>query len=534
MKIDKRLYKTFLEEMDALDNFRMAYASLRPGVSLDQEDPDVRRLIEAMAIFTARTRLAGTREINARHRQILLQYFPFLLTPLPAMAMAQAVPTGQLAEAVFFPKGSEFVIAPESGGSAFFRTLRDLRILPVLITNLKLLQRDNGVRIALRIRAAFKREDTIGGLNFFINHLNNYDASQLVLFQLKHHLQQVSVVFDKKVDETTRGLPCSVSFGMPQEAGMDAMHPLEKERRFFHFPWQELFLNVQVPQPPGSWQKFTLCFDVDDQWPRNLMLDHEVFQPFAVPLENLRKAPAQPLSYDGTRESSAIVNPDIEYGFKLQSIQGVYEVTSEGMTPVKPGIISGTAPSYETEEVTDNQGRKHHRLNLHFPQAFETPKTIVAEAHWHQPWFSETIAQRLSVLPFSRSVVSLKWELPIEITPHAEPYFQDSIEGFLHFITLTNQATLGHEDLLDVIRPLGILRHPSYQQIGELLSAVRIEKTAQQRHGATGLLLHRYVLQFDEHDATLDPLMEPFLEHLETILDTWISGAKIEVRKETT
>ena len=75
--------------------------TLRPGVPLDQEDPDVRRLIEAMAIFTARTRLAGTRHINARHRQILLQYFPFLLTPLPAMALAQAVLTGQLAEAVF-------------------------------------------------------------------------------------------------------------------------------------------------------------------------------------------------------------------------------------------------------------------------------------------------------------------------------------------------------------------------------------------------------------------------------------------------
>ncbi len=115
MKIDEGLYKTFLEEMNALETFRIAYASLHPGVPLDREDPDVRRLIEAMALFSARTRLAGTRNITATGRRIFQQYFPFLLAPLPSMSILQAQPTRQLVETVFYPKGSEIAVSPESG-----------------------------------------------------------------------------------------------------------------------------------------------------------------------------------------------------------------------------------------------------------------------------------------------------------------------------------------------------------------------------------------------------------------------------------
>ena len=55
------LQKAFLEEMHALDNFRMAYAAEHPSTPLDRDDPDVRRLMEAMAFFTARTRIVGLR-----------------------------------------------------------------------------------------------------------------------------------------------------------------------------------------------------------------------------------------------------------------------------------------------------------------------------------------------------------------------------------------------------------------------------------------------------------------------------------------
>jgi len=194
MRIDEGLYKIFLEEMNSLENFRIAYASLHPGVPLDREDPDVRRLIEAMALFSARTRLAGSRNISAVSRRIFQPFFPHLLAPIPSMAILQALPSRQFVEPVIFPEGSEWIFSPESGGGAVFRILGDLRILPIQLTRFSMMLRDRGFRIALRFGAFFARSEDIGQLSFFINHLNNYESSQTVLFSLKRHLRGVSVL----------------------------------------------------------------------------------------------------------------------------------------------------------------------------------------------------------------------------------------------------------------------------------------------------------------------------------------------------
>ncbi len=531
MRIDESLYKTFLEEMTALENFRIAYASLHPGVPLDREDPDVRRLIEAMALFSARTRLAGSRNISATSRRIFQQFFPYLLAPMPSMAILQAVPSRQFVEPVVFPKGSEMILSPESGGGAIFRTLTDLRILPVSLSKFSMLLREKGFRIALRFSAAFPRSEEIGRLSFCINHLNNYESSLAVLFHLKGHLKKASVLFDEKADETSSGIPCEVSFGMPQEEDSLA-HPLQKARIFFHFPWQEVFLNVQVPKVSGSWSDFTILLDLDAGWPRKLVLNQDVFQSFAVPIVNLRQGMAQPIMCDGTQERYTIRHPDMDSGFEVHSVQGVYEVAKEGMAFIKPGILSGSAPSYETEEERDNQGRKHHYLHLHFPKAFEKSRTIATEALWFQPWFTEKFSERLTVTPYSRRTVGLKWNLLVNPIPHAENLFQDSIEGFLHFLTLTNRETLGRDDLMDILQVMGISRQKQLQALSELLVDVRIEKSPLRDSRFSGQLKYRYILRFREYDPSRESLMEVFLTQVEKILNAWISGAKIEVMKE--
>lgn len=532
MKIDESLYKTFLEEMNALENFRIAYASMHPGVSLDREDPDVRRLIEAMALFSARTRLAGSRNISATSRRIFQQFFPYLLAPLPSIGILQAQPTRQLVETVFYPKGSEIAVSPESGGAAIFRTMGDLRILPISLAKFSiLLKQDRGFRITICLSASFARTEEIGRLSFIINHLNNYEASQMVLFNLKRHLRRASVIFNEKATETSSGDPCDVSFGMPQ-GDDDFTHPLQKERIFFHFPWQELFINIDIPQAPPSWSEFTICLDLSPGWPKNLVLNQDVFQLFAIPIINLRQAMAMPVICDGVQESYTIRHPNIENGFELHSVKGVYEVTKEGMTFIKPGILSGTAPSYETEELRDNQGRKRHYLHLHFPEAFEKPGTIATEALWLQPWFTEKLTQRLAVTPFSRRTSGLKWDLLVNPVPHTENLFQDSIEGFLHFLTLTNRETLSRDGIMDILQVMGVTRQSKFQTLCELIVDVRIEKSPLQDENFPGLLKQRYILRFRDYDPSREPMMEIFLTHVENILNAWISGAKIEVQRE--
>lgn len=534
MKIDEGLYKTFLEEMNALENFRIAYAALHPGISMDREDPDVRRLMEAMALFSARTRLAGARQIGAVNLRIFRQYFPYLLAPLPSMAVVQAVPSRQFVEPLFFPKGAEIAVSPESGGTAIFQTMDELRVFPVRLSRYQMmtLPSGRGFRLCLQLNASFARGEELGDVKFLINHLNNYEASQRVFYTLQRHLKRAFVVYDERVTETSSGAAASISFGA--SAGDDAEHPLEKERQFFHFPWQGLFMKVEIPQARRSWTECTICLEIAPGWPRNLVLNQDVFQLFTVPVINRRKSTAQPITCDGTKEDYAIRHPETESGFELHSIQGVFEVAKEGMRFVKPGILSGSAPSYETEELTDSEGNRRHVLKIYFPEAFEQPKTITTEALWFQPWFSERISQRCSVSPFARSTVGLKWELPVNPVPHAGNQFQNTTEGFLHFLALTNRETLNKDDLLDILQTLGVGRQRAFQAFCELLTGIRVEKIPMHDTHVSGLVKQRYILSFRTYDASREPLMDVFLAHVENILNAWLSEARIEVAKEMT
>jgi type VI secretion system protein ImpG len=532
MKTDDNLYKLFLEHMHELENFRMSYAALHPATPLDREDPDVRRLTEAMAYFAARTHMAGIRNIVDFRRRIFQQFFSYLLTPLPAMGIIRPKLTGQFSEPVSLPKGSEIALSSETKGSAMFRTLHDLRILPLSLVELKMLLLPNrGFRVLLSLRAPYSRSDDIGHLRFHINHLDDYQASLRVLHALKKHMRKASVVFDEKVSEETRGTPCEVSFGAPRDMDEEEWpHPLQKQRFFFHFPQQELFLTVQLPSQVRNWREFTIFFDLDSQWPRSMMLNQDVFQLFAVPIANLNRAMAQPVLSDGTRERYAIRHPEPEYKFHFHSTKGIYRVKDNSMVPMRAGILSGGSGSYEIEESVDSAGVRRNWLTLHFPEAFQEPQTIAIDALWLQPWFSEALGERLQAETFDRNIVGLNWELIGNIVPHAVNTFQAEMEGFLHLLTLRNKSALNLDDLQGMLQTLGSVHQGQFKRAYDLLTEVKVVETPLNKSGTPGMVKLVYQLHFKDFDASLLALVETFAAHVKSILDSWISEATVEVK----
>lgn len=534
MKTDDNLYKVFLEHMHELENFRMSYAAMHPAIPLEREDPDVRRLTEAMAYFAARTHLAGIRNIIEFRRRIFQQFFSYLLTPLPAMGMMRAKLTGQFSEPVSLPKGSEIAVSSETKGTAIYRTLHDMLILPLSLTEMKMLLLPNkGYRVVLVLNAPYARNDDIGILRFHINHLDDFQASLRVLHNLKKHLRRASVVFDENVTEETRGAQCEVSFGPPEDDEDEEWpHPLQKERWFFHFPHRELFLNVHVSSQPRNWNQFTLCFDLDAHWPRSLVLNEDVFQLFAVPIVNLNSGMAQPIICDGTRERYPIRHPEPEYNFGLHSVVGVYQIEKGSMVPMRAGILSGGSGSYELEETTDSDGVKRHWLAPHFPETFEEPRTISIDARWLQPWFSEALRERLMAATYNRNIVGLEWQLVGDIVPQAENTFQAEMEGFLHLLTLKNKSAFNVDDLLGMMQTLGSVHQGQFKRAYDLLTDVKVEEAPLNKGGMGGLLKVVYYLHFKDFDQSLLPLVETFVTHVNNILTSWVSEAIVEVRME--
>lgn len=539
MRMDERLYKAFLEELDALEDFRLSYTAAHPSVPLDREDPDVKRLTEAMAFFGARSRLAAVSHILSLRQRVFRQFFSYLLSPLPVMGLLQASPTGQFVEAVTLPRGTEFVVTTPKNEQAFFQILSDLTILPLFLKGVTMLLRPKrGFRLLMRLHTPYPRNDPIGFLRFHINHLNDFQDSLRVLDALRKHLTRAAVVFNTDADETTVGETCPVSFGPADPAqeepdGSESIfHPMERERLFFHFPQQELTLNVKCPSPPRNWRHFTLCLDLDDGWPRNLVLNQDIFQLFVVPAANLKRSPAQPITCNGTQEQHPIRYPRPELGCALHSVLGVYRVRKEGLFPLRPGIFSGENGAYEIDRLPGGD-RDIHSLLLKLPEAFEHPERLSVEALWHQPWVSQVLSQRLRILPFGRRTAGLDWEWLGPLAAHRENPLREAYEGVAQLLTLMNKTPFNLDDLRALFHAMGSMETGEYSETLRLLSDVSCQIMPRRSAGSGALVKHVYTLTFKEAAPTMQPLLESFSTHAQRILDVWIAEAVVEVRLKT-
>jgi type VI secretion system protein ImpG len=531
MDQDDRIYKAFLAEMQELEGFRLSYVAEHPNAPLTREDPDTRRLVEAMAFFAARTRLASRESISVMRRRILRQLMPYVVAPLPAMAMVQALPTGRFAEVATLPRGTELELRAPGRPPGLFRTLRELRVLPLQIVRTDMVPGPRGgTRALVTLRTPFKRNDAISRLAFHIDYLDDFTASLTLERALRKHLQRVTVSFGEQVDEHTPGAPCDVSFGLPPaDLAEEWPHPIQRERAWFHFPVADLVMNVDVPEPPRNWQQLTLCLDLAPEWPRTLRLARNVLRLFTTPVVNLQRAMAQPIVSDGTQERWPIRFPRPAQRFALQSVRGVYRVAEGALVPLRAGTLAGGSGSYEIGHEAEPDGSRHHSLWLHMPEAFRDKVTVAVDAEWLQPWFSQHVGENLTAQPYRRSVAGLDWDVSAAV-PHRAVSTEDDMDELMHVLVLQHKSRLDRDDLIALLQGLGSVWAGQFAPLRTLLQKVEVRDVPLSKaQGASGLKLV-YELVLAEHDKAHDPLVEVFAEHVARILDAWVGEMPVEVR----
>jgi type VI secretion system protein ImpG len=521
VETNEPLYKEFLAELQALESFRMSYVAETPGAALQPDDPDVRRLVEALAFFGARARQAAVSTVVEQRRRLFRQFLPYLLDPLPAMGILQAQPTGQLTEALDLPRGTEIALRDGGDRVALFRTLRALRLLPLQLGRLSTVVLPDGrLRLLLPAATSHPRNDEIGTLAVHVNYLNDFNGSLRVLQALERRVDRVSVSFDDRVDEHSRGADCRLAFAAPGDDD-DGRHPIERERSYFHFPRAELFFELTLPPPPRNWQRFTIMLDLKPDWPRGLRLTSDVFQLFATPIVNLSRAAAQPILHDGTRERWPLRHPSPAGRFALHSLRGVYRRAGETTVPLLPATVAAGSGSYELSGDA---------LLLHLPEALTAPTTVSADAEWLQPWFSSLIGQRLRAAPYRRTVAGVQWELSGDLVPHREAALGGDVDDFTHILVLAHRRRLAREDLDALLQVMGTVWSGPFAPLRALVADLQVHEApaAGGARGDGGKLVHELTLV--RHEETLAPLIERFARHLERILSAWIADAPVEVR----
>src|SRR5262245_27630655 len=92
----------FLAEFAELDAFA-ARREAEGALLVGPDDPDVRRILEAMAFFSARTRAAAERATGAAVRRIAAGTLDDLLAPAPAAMMVECVAGEELVDRASLP-----------------------------------------------------------------------------------------------------------------------------------------------------------------------------------------------------------------------------------------------------------------------------------------------------------------------------------------------------------------------------------------------------------------------------------------------
>ncbi len=527
--------RAFLTELEALEKFRISYTAQFPAVPLSHDDPDVRRLIEAMAYFTARTRTAALRGLDDSVQRIFRQHFPSLLGPSPALAMLRATPSANFVEPAYLPKGTEVLLtSPASDEEAAqtyrFKTLAELCVLPLEVRSAEIVTlRGRGYRLLIRLMASHPTNAEVKSLRLHVNHLDDLRSSVTVLQALKEHVQGCSVLFDPKAPEDAAGKPCSLSFGLPEED--DSVpepfeHPLQKARLRLRFPRQELFLTFQGLPPMRNWQHITLALDLGTNWPRKLRLTSDDFELHTVPMLNLQRELANPIRCDGTKDRYPILHPDAAGKFVPTWVIAAQRPTKQGFVPLEPAVLGAARDSYEV--VTQGSGEDRRAwLILNLSHAFESPQIISADVFWHQPALRTVDPSMLDVGLHSQFIDGLEWSLSGGIVPDADCEIDDDRDAQLELVSLKTLRFLGHADLLSLLRALGVFAQQLFAPLARALADVRVSNKpmGQRSHG----LKYRYELTFDALELSDVPRLSLFCMWLLEVLVSWSAEEVIEI-----
>ncbi len=524
---DQQLHDAYFEAMRELDGFATTYSGLYPKVPLEREDPHVRRLLEAIAFFSARTHMVSRRHLIRSRQRLFAQYFNYLLTPLPSIGVVQGVPTGRLAEVAKLPRHSLVALETDDGTEALYRTLHDLEIRPLVLDKLKVILRGGtGFRLLAQFKARFPQSHYPENLQLRVNHLNDYFASLKLFRTLQKHTENISIFYDAVPDADAKGQPCNFRFGPARDAVASAQveygHPLARVGMFFHYPEQELYLHLEPAANRTMWRRFTICFDLDRHWPKNMILNPDTLQLNTVPVINLHQELAQPILCEGTQERFAVRPVDPGQRFELHSVVGVYKISETGLTPLRSGVLSGESGTYEIETEAGEQRRSWVRVNM--PEAFDEPVKLSVDARWYQPWFSKRLSGLLEASLVDRHLPGIKWEVLGEVRGHVASTVENDPDVLLQLLAIRTKPFLSLDELKQILTALGTLSG-YFRYLPELLVGL----SRSQRKGPQGVV-HSYTLELKEFEASYEPVVEKFAEQVFKILDAWSFDAGVELK----
>jgi type VI secretion system protein ImpG len=479
------LFEDYQRELEMLETFRERYRHLYPFAGLDRDDPDVQRLLEALAFFTARTRRAGDHALAGYERRALEQVFPHLCTPLPSMALLTVEGAERMVESRTLPAGTEVEVSARAEGRArpdetvsiLYRTARELVVRPFDLDRSRIeLSRlgDDGWELVVPIRSATPRVEAVGAVELSIDPHGDLLAALRLHHALARHIEDVRYSFPGTRQAERRARHVGFAPG-PSEADAFA-GPLERFRELLHFPLGALVVRVPVDQTPAEWQRLELRFRLGPTWPRELGVPPGAFLLHAAPLVNLRRELADPAPLDGTKARILVAHPEPALELRPRELLGVYRSSASGLTPLLPeALAAGDADWYAVETSGRHTGRQVW-LDVHAPDAFEARAAVVVDAEWYQPGAGRLLRGPLQARLTARHLEGPRWRVVTPVEDAAESPRAGRRERLGRLLALAGQSDLDGSGLAFLLEMLGAADRELFQRVARAIAGVTIDR----------------------------------------------------------
>ncbi|SCY39185.1 type VI secretion system baseplate subunit TssF [Desulfoluna spongiiphila] len=387
MEVDRSLYETYLEEMQGLERFRHRYGNRYPDIPLESDDPDTRRLMEAMALFSARTRSLTEEKTRLFHFRMLARLFGEFIQPLPASIQVAFQATG-LAEQMRLPAGTRLGVSDGEGDLTLFRTEHPVVLHPMAVRETLLSK--NQRRLDLTFDLSYPHT---GPLKIPLTlHTQGDLITAAALYR------QLAGCTGTATPDSGESLPVTVE----TETIDTGEHPILALRDFFHDPASHLRVILCLPEIPQGCRRLAFALYSSIPWP-DLCEEEGTFMPMTARAKNRITAHAAPILHDGTRQRHPLRAPDPLNGSVPLAVNGVYTDSSEGLVPLQPEYMDGGGQGYALDLFPKADGLEVS-LRLALPEAFHRPVTVVAEADWYRPDFRRIAWKQLALFLYDHEV----------------------------------------------------------------------------------------------------------------------------------
>jgi type VI secretion system protein ImpG len=504
----------FLAELSGLD----AFAARREAdgvLALGSDDPDVRRILEAMAFFSARTRAVAAEQTAAAVRRIAAGTLDDLLGTEPAAMMVECANVDGVVARTVLPRGTLLRAETADGMVALLSTIKPFVIQPLAVTTARIVEERHRLLLRVDLRAAHPQKGPLQ-VSLFVRRLDDYRASLALHDAIERHL----VAAFARPAASDCELPCQVHFhatpDCAHEECTDDRGPLARIRSFFHLPEQDLFIHLAVPASPSPWTSLELFFELDETFPSNLSVSSDTFRVNVVAAQNSWLDFADAIMWDGTKSSAPVRNARVLLDcVEPGTVRGVYRDTDKGLVPLLPAALARGGDTYEVEN--DEGGMQ---LLLSLPGSFERPSKILPEVVWSQPRLWSMAPGRLNLSLQTRHLpgVVLRCSSGVR-APRLSPLERFPARA-LDILSLRMRPMLSRRDVVGMLEILGAGEEGAYRGFASLVQELICMEAPDPQRRAAGVR-RVYKLALRERTPEEAPQVRRLAAQVASLLDSW-------------